>query len=125
MTTFAIIYQNARRIAFAMGVFALSLVLVTGCSSPSSNKSGRKSIGLTITHKGSVVLDGSTVSLNRLPQALKSRGATSRTAIKVVVPENVSSEMVKDISETLVSGGYPRIIFSKPRKAIADKKEIR
>lgn len=120
---FAIIFRNDSGRCAMMAAGALCLALIAGCTSTSSQQKGVKSVDVTMTLRGSVLIDGNIVPLRRLPNALKSRGATSRTAIRIVVPDNVSEEAVRNISETLVSSGYPRMIFSKPLKASAVKKE--
>jgi hypothetical protein len=124
MITFATILQSAKGIAPLMGTMALSLALLAGCST-SGRKQASDTVTVTMTQEGTVEMSGERIELSRLPRAIKSRGATSRTAIKVVVPEDVSATRVKKMNETLVAGGYPRIIFTKPLKATTEKRKLR
>ncbi len=93
----------------------LIAALVTGCATTPPS-----AMNVSVSPDGAVMLGVEPVVLKKLPAKLKSRGATQNTAIYVAVPENSSPALLRDLSETLVAAGYPRIIFTKPQKAIAD-----
>jgi biopolymer transport protein ExbD len=109
-------------------VFVAALVVATfaGCSTTNGNgKSGPKSMVVEISSQGSIRVAGTPVRQSKLVKALKRQGATQRTAIRVALPPNPPRGAAKRITETLVAGGLPRVIFSTPRKATAAPVERR
>ncbi|MFT5240556.1 MAG: biopolymer transport protein ExbD [Candidatus Promineifilaceae bacterium] len=107
-------------------VAALVLATFSGCGTTHGNgTSGPKSIVVEISTRGSILVSGTPVRESKLVKALKRQGATSRTAIRVVIPLNPPRGAVKRITEKLVAGGLPRVIFSTPRKATAASVERR
>ncbi|MDE0837851.1 MAG: hypothetical protein OSB41_02260 [Kiritimatiellae bacterium] len=107
-------------------VAALVIVTFSGCGTTNGNgKSGPKSIVVEISSQGSIRVAGKPVRQSKLAKALKRQGATSRTAIRIVLPPHPPRDTAKRITETLVAGGLPRVIFSTPRKATAETVERR
>lgn len=95
-------------------IAAGAFFLISGCAT-----TPRSAIDVAISPTGVVSVESKPVTLSRLPAELKNQGATRRTAIYVSVPLDSSPAEMKTLSETLVAGGYPRIMFTKPQKAVA------
>jgi hypothetical protein len=104
-------------------LLTLSILLVhPGCASMGGD--GLSVAKVTINDAGTVYLGEERVLLAKLPKELKAYGARRATAIEVEVPASTSPAYLRQITETLVAGGYPRIIFTKPLKkeATVEKK---
>ncbi len=104
-----------------IAVGSLVMLTLAGCSSTSHATGGVKSLTVEVSQRGSILFEGHPVQRSRLAKALKRAGATSRTAIRVSLPKNTSPSVAKQLTETLVAAGLPRVIFSTPRKATAEK----
>jgi len=54
---------------------------------------------------------------------LKKDGIDPTTQVTIEIPTNAPPQALTAISRELASSGYRRILFSKPRKATAEKGE--
>lgn len=110
------IHVRSMRQAFWV-LAAAACLCVTGCASFSGP--APSTITMRVTPDGVLLLDDTPVLMAKLPHELKSRGANSQTSIHVAVPEQPSSQQLRQITETLATSGFPRVIFTKPQKASA------
>jgi hypothetical protein len=95
---------------------AAVLAFSGGCSTLSGEP--LRSVELSVTSDGALHMDGRKTPLEKLPARLKRAGAGAQTSVIIDVPPDLSPGTLKDISRTLVSGGYQRILFKKhPRQA--------
>ncbi len=61
--------------------------------------------------------------VKQLAAQLKKEGIGPKTQITIEIPPNTPPQALTVISRELASSGYRRILFSKPRKATAEKGE--
>ncbi|MCE9614104.1 MAG: hypothetical protein K8T26_07490 [Lentisphaerae bacterium] len=99
-----------------MGMVMIGMLLAPACASPAS---GPSVIDVAVAPDGTVSVEGEPVTMQRLPKALKANGATRTTGIYVSVPDETSPEILRTLTETMATAGYPRVMFRKPVKAIA------
>ena len=91
----------------------LAPLWLTACASP------RTSLDIAVAPDGVVSLENERVAMRQLPKKLKSAGANRQTAVYVTVPEHASPELMREITETLATAGYARVVFTKPRRVEA------
>lgn len=115
----ATILRTVRRATLLL-IASFVLIGLAGCSSTPNAADGVKSLTVEVNRHGSIVFNGYPVKPSRLANTLKRAGATSRTAIKISLPEQASPSIATELTEKLVSEGLPRVIFSTPRKATAE-----
>jgi len=85
---------------------------LSGCAA-SSNLPGAP-LHIAILSDGVASVDGRRVEIPKLGKKLKSLGATANTTLYIAVPADVSSAVLTDVTRTLASAGFPKIIFTKP-----------
>ena len=107
-----------RRGITTLACVAIGLFLTTmGCASIGGKP--LESATIRITPEGTLFLDDKRVPLEQVSRELKSRGATSATGVYIEIPPGLSAQDMQKVSGTLVAGGFPRIIFTKPKSATA------
>ncbi len=101
---------------------SLTLLLfatLIGCASPRAATANDAQVRLT--DDGRIYVGKTYTGLTKLTAQLKALGVKSETRIKVEIPHNTSSNAIIAIGRELASSGYPRFVFSKPRRASAEK----
>ncbi len=92
--------------------------LAAGCAT--TRGPGIADIEVQATADDAFYIGEQRVPLARLSRELKSRGAGRQTAVHVEIPQDFGTLKMKRITETLVQGGLPRVVFTKPRRATAE-----
>ncbi len=93
----------------------LLLLLMAGCATQSLD-----SVTIHLSKAGWVSIDGKILPQADLPNRLHKMGATHRTGIRIESPPDVSEAVMKDITSTLASKGFSRVMFTPPRRASAE-----
>lgn len=73
-----------------------------------------KTAHVTILSNGMAFVDGNTVAIAQLGKKMKSLGAKGDTTIYVAVPADVSQSTIANVTRSLASAGFPKIVFTKP-----------
>ena len=97
--------------------FASVALLSQGCCSSRNFPNNTVQVVVSIDQK--ITLEGKPVDVKNLPSKLKSIGATPNIIVRILIHKNTSTEMMKEISRSLASGGYRRMIFTQPKQAEA------
>jgi len=72
-----------------------------------------------VSGEGRITLRGRDVQLKELATKLRKRGCTSKTTITVEIPADATVNFIQAMTKQLASGGFRRVIFARPKKAIA------
>lgn len=110
-----------KRRIHSLGLWLLALGLAcwtTGCATSGAGKLSK--IEIRVSPEGTVFVADERVAMSTLARTLKSRGAGANTAVYVEIPHHTSPDYMETLTETLVKGGLPRIMFTKPRRAVAE-----
>jgi len=105
------------RAAARMLVCAALLACLAGCDQ--ANEGGVPAVDIVLSPSGLITLNGTPVNVQNLPAKLKQAGAGRQTSVRVRVPDGTSRQTLQRLGAHLASGGYSRIVFSKPQKAHA------
>lgn len=76
---------------------------------------------IRLSSSGRIYVEKKYTGLKRLVAQLKADGIKPSQRIVISVPRNTSPKAMQAISRKLLSNGYRRFIFQKPRKATAKK----
>jgi len=72
---------------------------------------------VTVTNDNQFVLVGKTHPMEQLAKRLKSAGAKSDNEIRVQIPRDTPVTTLQKISALLMTAGYSKFVFVKPRRA--------
>lgn len=108
--------QTVRRCARIALIVAAGFAL-QGCMSAFGP--APEEMTLNLLSEGTITVKGFPVALTELPRKLKALGAAEGTEIIIMLPEQYSPKTCSDITSTLASAGFKRILFSKPRHSVA------
>jgi biopolymer transport protein ExbD len=101
-------------------VLVLMVILASagaiGCD-PTSEPAGDRAIQVTVLPEGSLLVEGRKMTVRELPDRLKSMRIPSKTPIKVEVEENTPMATISEITRSLASAGYGKIVFTRPKRA--------
>ncbi len=97
----------------------LSLMLCCGCATAQMLSGGESHVRVTET--GKIYVGEKEVKLSALAAELKKEKIKPQTQVTVEIPHNTPANALSAIGKELASNGYRRFIFTKPRKAVADK----
>ncbi|MDD4870151.1 MAG: hypothetical protein PHR77_06290 [Kiritimatiellae bacterium] len=103
------------------GCLIFTMISTQGCSASRNFPNNTVQVVVSIDQK--ITLEGQPVQIADLASKLKSIGATPNTIIRVLIHKNTSTEMMKDISRSLASGGYRKMVFTQPKQAEVFSKE--
>lgn len=96
-------------------VVCLLAALAAGCLTRSTSGV----VDVVLDENKTLRVEGKPVAFDRLARAVRSAGATPETRIQVSLPADVQESDVRRIVRALATGGYPKVIFIKPRQAEA------
>jgi biopolymer transport protein ExbD len=107
--------------AALLPLIALSCALLPGraAARPDDAQPVIRSVDVTLTPEKKFVVGKETVTLAKLPDALKKAGADKTTQIVVAIEAGTTQETLKAIAGKLRAAGYARMLFTKPRHADA------
>lgn len=113
-----------RRILCSIGPATAALMilfLAAGTTSRAANPQPApvSTFKLSLSEEGVLIVDAARVKLSDLPGKLKSLGVKPETVLLITVPEATSSNTLKTITTELGTKGYRRLMFTKPRHAVA------
>ncbi len=97
--------------------FALILSL-TGCTTMSRAEAPPGTV--TLMESGRVYVGQTHTGLAGMARQLKANGCTRQSRITIEIPQDTSPAVMQEISRHLATGGFHRIIFVKPRRAISE-----
>ncbi len=104
---------------FILFLAASALLLPTfGCATLDDNSS---TAAVRLAEDGRIYVGKTYTGLTKLVAKLQSDGIKPSVRIIVEIPQNTSPNAINAISRELVSNGYRRILFNKPRRATAQK----
>ena len=107
---------NYRHIAIASVFILIPVAYFTGCGTAVFNVS-KKSVQISLLSDGRIIMDGKQIELPKLTKKLKSFGVTSNTRIMISILKDTPASKIKAISKELVSAGFRRLMFIKPKQA--------
>ena len=97
-----------------VGIGALVLVAgIAGCALFMGET--LKSAQIQASSAKAIRVDGKPVLLEKLVSTLKSMGAGRNTLITVEVAQDAPSATAKLVSDTLIHGGFPKVVIAKRR----------
>jgi hypothetical protein len=108
LKTFRLAGSRLLRAGVLCSVFALNVA-------PSARAEAPSRIEVTLTSDNQFQVLGEKVPLTKLPDRLKSAGATRETAVVIAVPKETPQSTLAAVSGKLRSAGFPRMAFSRPR----------
>jgi len=95
------------------------LLFTCGCAS--AGGSGGADIHVRLNQDGRIYVGETYTGLPGMAAQLRKDGVKAQTMIMVEIPQNTSPDAMSAIGRELASNGYRLFIFSKPRKAVAEK----
>jgi len=101
-------------------VLAALIFAGTGCVA--FDRGSAQSVELAVSAGGTCTLHNRVLRFEDVPRALKTAGASGQTLINVKVPDDIPTETLRALSSRLMSAGYRRVVFSKPKHAAAGVK---
>ena len=113
--------MNFVKVSVKFAVVLLGSVLVlAGCA---STKKRTEPPTIMLTEFGSVCLDGRMVPMAQLTGRLKKMGIKPQSGLSIQISPNASKSSMQTLSSALISGGYPRFVFTAPIKATVEVKK--
>lgn len=106
---------------FTRSILLALMVAFSGCASAQVLKPADAHVRLS--GNGKLYVGKVETPVKKLATQLKKDGIGPRTQIIIEIPPNTPPQALTVISRELASSGYRRILFSKPRKATAEKGE--
>jgi biopolymer transport protein ExbD len=104
------------------GSILLALTIsFSGCASAQVLKPADAQVRLS--ENGRLYVGDTETPVKKLAAQLKKDDIDPKTQITIEIPTNATPQTLTAISSELASSGYRRILFSKPRKATAEKGE--
>jgi biopolymer transport protein ExbD len=115
--------RTARIFVTAAGIlcFASTTMLYQGCSSSRSFPNNTVQIAVSADQK--ITVEGKAVDAAKLPNRLKSMGVTSDTVIRVLIQQNTSPDLMREITRSLGSAGFRRVLFTQPKHIEITRKD--
>jgi biopolymer transport protein ExbD len=107
------------RRGFCLLSFVAMCMFFSGCASMGS---AAKSVEISVTRSNELRINGRPVNVGKLGRKLRSMGATARTQIVVLAPEDMSEEARTVITNALGTEGFRRVIFKGPKQVKVYKK---
>jgi biopolymer transport protein ExbD len=105
-----------------INLLIVSIMLTAGgCASAQVLKPAGAHVRVTST--GGIYVGKDATSLKKLAKQLKKNGIKPGTQIIIEIPTKTPPRALTAITQELANNGYRRILFSKPRKATAEKGE--
>lgn len=101
-------------------LLALSISF-TGCASAQVLKPAAAHVRLS--GDGRLYVGNAETPVKKLAARLKKDGIEPKAQVTIEIPPDTPAETLTAISRELAGNGYRRILFSKPRKATAEKGE--
>jgi biopolymer transport protein ExbD len=93
----------------------LAVALAAGCAT--APRGG--SVDVTLDGNGTLHVGDRAVALHALADAVRGAGAVRDTRICVALPAEAAQADVRRIVRALAAGGFPKVVFTRPRKASA------
>ncbi len=104
------------------GSIILALTIsFSGCASAQLLKPAEAHVRLS--ENGRLYVGDTETPVKKLATQLKKDGIDLKAQVTIEIPPNTPAAALTVISRELASSGYRRILFSKPRKATAEKGE--
>jgi len=100
--------------------FSLLVLTVSFSGCASAQVLQGASAHVRLAENGQLHVGNTDTTLSKLAAQLKKDGIGPRTQITIEIPPNTPPQTLTAISRELASNGYRRIIFSKPRKTVAE-----
>ncbi len=108
----------------AIAGLALVMAMSGGCSTPASNAAESAPVVVSVSSSGRLAVKGKSVPLKSLNRTLRAAGARTKTPIHVSLSPGTPDARVAEISRTLASGKFPRVVFIRPKKPSASGKGL-
>jgi hypothetical protein len=102
-------------VLWTAGAVAL-LPVLAGCGTSGGN-STHKTFEVTMQSGGTFLVGGRQTALADVAARLKDAGATSESSVRVMVPEEIPKAKLTGIARAIAAGGFPQVVFVKPRQA--------
>lgn len=74
---------------------------------------------VTVSTSGEITVRNQRVQLSSLAEKLKSTGAKASSPISVSITPDTTEQLMRAITKELRSGGFRRLVFTKPKKNVA------
>lgn len=98
-------------------IVAMAVALtIFGCAMPGAGKKIQK-IEIRLLPSDRIAIENKVVAMKQAPTALRRAGATPATSIVVLAPANYPSSKFPRITGILSSGGFRKVMFTRPRKS--------
>ena len=106
------------RLYILLFVIVAAILPSLGCATAGRNSG---SATVTLSNDGRIHVGTKYTGLRKLVAQLKANGIKPATRIMIEVPQDTSSNAIAAITRELSNNGYRRLVFSKPRRATAEK----
>jgi len=96
-------------------VVLLAATMLAGCATTGVGPTD--SVTVTLVNNQEVRIRGKQVTVDALPQKLKSMGVKPENKIIVVIPSSAPLQLVANMTARLRSAGFGLVHFERPRSA--------
>lgn len=113
--------MNVGRWTLSVGCCLLLASRLAGCLTPGASGV----VDVVLDENKTLRVQGKPVAYDRLARAVRAAGATRDTRIRVALPPDALETDIQRIARALATGGYPKVVFTKPRQPEAFVKPAR
>lgn len=101
--------------------YSLAIIALLGLCLSLAEAASPKRVDIRLSKEGRIFVADEDTGIKGMVKAIKKRKADRRTTLYIEIPENTSPKTMKQITATLASHSFGRIIFTKPRKFLLEE----
>jgi hypothetical protein len=96
------------------------MIAIAFTSCASSRGKSTRTAHVQVRSSGMIRVNGKPVSIDRIGPTLKRKGVGRLSPVNIHVPKDISPRILKAITISLTNNGFHRVLFVKPKQAVAD-----